>query len=101
MNWLNEHKTKLLGIATALVATLLSMIALGMFNADANSPALLDPLTQRWMTILLSLLNVALGGGTYAAGVSNSSKVRIAEAKAEVAGAIETALNMPPPAKGG
>lgn len=101
---LADNKTKILGTLTTVVASLLSMIALGMFNADAASPALLDPLTVRWMTIILSLLNVALGGGTVAAGISNSTREKVAAsaatvavAKAETAQAMETAILTPSP----
>ena len=107
MQFLADNKTKILGTLTTVVAALLSMIALGMFNADANSPALLEPLTIRWMTIILSLLNVALGGGTVAAGLSNTTKERVAAsaatvavAEATTATAMETALNTEPPGGG-
>jgi hypothetical protein len=95
--WLTENKTKILGTLSTIVAALLSMIAMGMFAATATMPALIDEGPMRWMTIGLSLLNVALGGGTIAAGVANTHAVRIEEAKAEVATAITTALNTPAP----
>lgn len=94
--WLADNKTKTLGTLTTVVATLLGMIALKMFDADANSPALLEPITLRWWTIFLTLLNVVLGGGTVAAGFSNGSRIKIAEAKAEVATAMETAIKATP-----
>jgi len=107
MTFWTDNKTKILGTLTTVVAALLSMIALGMFNADASSPALLEPLTIRWMTIVLSLLNVALGGGTVAAGLSNTTRERVAasaarieEAKATTAVVIENALNTQPPGGG-
>jgi hypothetical protein len=92
-----DNKTKILGTLTTIVASLLSMIALGMFAADASSPALLEPLTIRWMTIFLSLLNIALGGGTIAAGIANTTSTKVAEAKAQVASALTTALHATPP----
>jgi hypothetical protein len=100
--FLKDHKTKLLGTLTTVIATLLSMIALGMFDADMTSPALLEPTTVKWMTVVLSLLNVVLGGGTVAAGLSNTTQERVAAsaatievAKAEQAQAMEVALNTP------
>lgn len=97
MSYWTDNRTKILGTATTIVAGLLSMIALGMFDANAESPALLAPLTVRWLTIVLSVLNMALGGGTVAVGVANASNVRVAEAKAVVATALQTALSTPPP----
>jgi hypothetical protein len=99
-----DNKVKILGSLATLVAGLLSMIALGMFNGSPTEPALLESVTIRWMTIILSLLNLLLGGGTVAAGLSNTTKIRVAEAEATVAVAkastaavIESALNTPVP----
>src|SRR6185295_13773573 len=92
-----DNRTKILGTASTLVAGLLAMIASGMFDANAVSPALLEPLTLRWLTIWLSIINMALGGGTIAVGVANSTNVRVAEASATTAAVIQTALNTPPP----
>jgi len=104
--WL-DHKTKILGTLTTLVAGLLSLIALGMFDATATDPALLSSMTIRWLTIICSLLNMVLGGGTIAAGLSNSTRERIAASKATVATAqsataqaMENALNTEPPNRG-
>lgn len=103
-SFLTENKTKILGTLTMVVGALLSMIATGLFGATADSPALLEPSTIRWLAIILSLLNVALGGGTVAAGIQNTTRERVAEAaatvavaKAETAQAMTTALLTPPP----
>ena len=90
--WTN-NRVKILGSLATLVAGMLSLIALGMFNGSETEPALLDPVTIRWMTIVLSLLNLLLGGSTVAAGVSNTTKERIAVAQAKTATAMETALH--------
>jgi ABC-type uncharacterized transport system permease subunit len=95
--WLVENKTKILGTATTIIATILAMIALGMFDKTADDVALIAVHQLRWMTVVLSILNVSLGGGTIAAGVANTHAVRIEEAKAEIATAMTTALNAPPP----
>jgi hypothetical protein len=91
-----DNKVKILGTLTTVVATLLGMIALKMFDADATSPALLEPITIRWWTIFLTLLNVVLGGGTAAAGFSNGTRVKVEEARAEVATAMVTANQATP-----
>jgi hypothetical protein len=91
-----DNKVKILGTLTTVVATLLGMIALKMFDADGTTPALLEPLTLRWWTIGLTLLNVVLGGGTTAAGFSNGTKIKVAEAQAKTATAMETAINAVP-----
>lgn len=98
-----DNKVKILGSLATLVAGLLSLIALGMFDGSATEPALLESTTIRWMTIILSLLNLLLGGSTVAAGVSNTTKERVAAsaatiavAKAETAQAMETAIHASP-----
>ena len=95
--FLADNRTKILGTATTLVAGVLGMIALGMFDATATSAALLSPFAIRWITVVLTLANLLLGGGTIAVGVANASNVRVAEANATVATAMQTALNTPPP----
>jgi predicted tellurium resistance membrane protein TerC len=97
MTWLADNKTKLLGTLTTIVAAVLAMIALGMFDKTADDVALIAPHQLRWLTVILSILNVTLGGGTIAAGVANSGNVRVEEAKARVATAMETAIQSTPP----
>ena len=99
-----ENRTKILGTAATVVAGTLSMISLGMFGSNGTEPALLEPVTIRWMTVVLSLLNMVLAGGTVAVGFSNTTAERIASAaarvevaKADTAAAMETALLSPSP----
>jgi hypothetical protein len=101
--FMTDNKTKILGTLTTVVAGLLSMIALGMFNGSPTEPPLLESFTLRWMTVVLSLLNMVLGGGTIAAGVANTTKERVATAAATVAVAeartaasMETAIHATP-----
>lgn len=91
-----ENKVKVLGSLTVLVAFLLGAISLGQFGPTADSPALLDPITVRWMALILGGLNVLLGGGTVAAGFSNSATVKVEQAKATQASAMVTAINATP-----
>lgn len=104
MQFFFDNKVKILGSATTLVAALLGMIALGMFDATPTSPELLSEVALRWWTIILTILNTLLGGGTVAAGLSNTTKIKVAEAAATVAVAeaqtariVETALLTPAP----
>lgn len=103
--WLDENKTKIIGTLATIVAALLSMIALGMFDKTADDPtALMSPHALRWLTVWLSLANVLLGGSTVAAGVSNTKQMRVAQAQADLAQAqavtatqVAAAINTPPP----
>lgn len=99
--FITEHKVKILGALSTVVAGLLGMIALKMFDGNPTAvppvAALLGDVTIRWMTVILTIANMLLGGGTIAAGTVNSTKIRVAEAKAEVANAMVEAINTPPP----
>jgi len=91
MNWINQNKTKILGILVALVS------AIAVMTTSMTFDGLLEPTTIRWVAILCNLSATALGVLTTGVGMVNSSAVRVEEAKAQVANAITTALNTPTP----
>lgn len=68
--WLDDNLTKVLGWFQTTNTTLITMIAVGMFDG------LLDPKVIRW----LGIFGMLLGGSTIARGQSNTAKVKVAEA---------------------
>lgn len=86
-----DNRTKVLGYANATAGFISTTIAAGSFMD------LLEPSTVKWLGILCGFFITVVAGGTIAVGNANTSNVRVAEAKAQVATAIQTALNTPPP----
>jgi hypothetical protein len=91
VNWIYENRTKILGVLTALVS------AIAVMTTSMTFDGLLEPTTIRWVAIVCNLSGTALGVLTTGVGISNTTTIRVAEAKAQVADAITTALNAPPP----
>lgn len=85
--WILDNQTKLLGGATVLLSTLVSLAAAGQLDG------LIEPTAIKW----LGIANVLVGALTGRAGFSNTTKERVAEAEAKTAKAMETAINTPPP----
>jgi hypothetical protein len=86
-----ENRTKLLGIATALVS------AVALMTTSMTFDGLLEPNAIRWLGIFCNLGTIALGGATGIVGFGNTTEVKVAQAQARVAVAMETAINTPPP----
>lgn len=81
-----EHKTKIMGVLSAVLMQLMSMAAAGHLDAVASMAAI------TWIGILGSLVGVAIT----AAGFSNSTAVRVARAEAAVAQSMEVAIKATP-----
>lgn len=79
MKWLEENLTKILGVISTVITTLMTMIASGTFDG------LLDPKDIRWLGIIGMLVSAA----TVGRGFNNMAKVRVAEA-------MKTAINATP-----
>lgn len=77
--WMADNLTKILGIASTVVTTLMTMIASGTFDG------LLDPKAIRW----LGIAGMLIGSAVTARGFNNSAKVKVAQA-------METAINATP-----
>jgi len=82
-----DNKVKVMGVLSAVLMQVMSMAASGQLDA------VLSPLGITWIGIIGSVLGVAIT----AAGFSNTGALRIEEARAEVATAMKSALNTPPP----
>ncbi len=92
--WVVNNQTKLLGGATVVLSTLVSLAAAGQLDG------LIEPVAIQW----LGIANVIVGALTGRAGFSNTTRERVAEsmatvavAKAETAAAMETAILTPSP----
>jgi hypothetical protein len=95
--WVVANQTKLLGGATVLLSTLVSLAAAGQLDG------LIEPVAIKW----LGIANVLVGALTGRAGFSNTKEIKVAEAQAtvaiaeaRVAGAIQTAIEATPPQGG-
>lgn len=95
--FIDNHKTKMLGTFVAASGFVSAATASGMFTG------LLEPTTVQWLGIGSGLVTAAFGGGTYAAGRSNTTKERVAQAaatvevaKAHQADAMKTAIESTP-----
>lgn len=84
--WLNRNWTKVIGVTVALHAQLMSNIAQGQYNGR------LDDGEVFWLAQLGTFFGVAL----FALGYKNTTQEKVAEAKVEVAKAMETAINSTP-----
>lgn len=82
-----ENKVKIMGVISAVLMQLMSMAASGQLDTVVSMAGI------TWIGIIGSILGVAIT----AAGFSNSSAVRMEQARAEVATAMKTALEAPPP----
>lgn len=80
MSWITDNITKILGAISTVIATLMTMIASGVFDG------LLDPKDIRWLGIFGMLVSAAITG----VGFNNSSKERVAKA-------MEVAIRSEPP----
>lgn len=92
--WVLDNQTKLLGGATILLSTLVSLAASGQLDG------VVAPTAIKW----LGILNVIVGAFTGRAGFSNTTKERVAESMATVAVAeaktaekVLEAVHTPPP----
>jgi hypothetical protein len=92
--WILDNQTKLLGGATVLLSTLVSLAAAGQLDG------LIEPVAIKW----LGIANVLVGALTGRAGFSNTTKERVAaseatvaRAEARTAEAMETAIMTPAP----
>lgn len=81
---ISENKTKILGIATSVQATLSGLIAAGAFMD------LLTPVAIGWLGIAVALAGAVFGVTTVGVGFSNTTRERVAMA-------METALRTTPP----
>lgn len=93
-SFIADNQTKLLGGATIVLSTLVSLAAAGQLDG------LIAPVAIQW----LGIANVIVGALTGRAGFSNTTRERIAKAnaeiavaKAETAHAMEKALLAPSP----
>lgn len=91
MSFWSNHKTKALGSAVALVS------GLALMTTNMSFDGLLEPATIRWIAIVCNLLGTVLGVWTVGIGSSNTTQIRVAEAEARVAAAMDTALRTQPP----
>lgn len=92
--WVLDNQTKLLGGATILLSTMVSLAAAGQLDG------LIEPTAIKW----LGIINVLVGALTGRAGFSNTTKERVAQAAATVAVAeadtarlVDIALHTEPP----
>jgi len=81
-----DHKVKIIGVILAVHSQL--MIELAVWATDG----LVSPITVRIVGSIGTLFAVA----SSAAGFSNSTKEKVAEARAEVATAMQDAINSTP-----
>lgn len=88
----DEYGTRILGYIVLTMGTIGTLATTGAFNGLLEEP------TIRWVAIAAALVTTVFGGATVAKGSSNATQIKVAEAKATVASAMETALNTPPPA---
>lgn len=89
--WLNGNWVKILGSIGGLKDALIAAIAGGMFVG------LVEEETIKWLAIAGFFLNAWL----VQVGNRNTTQERVADAKVEVAKAMETAMHTPPPKSGG
>ena len=85
-----EHRTKILGYSIATAGFISTTIASGTF-VD-----LMQPSTIKWMGIACGFVITVFGGGTVAVGSNNTANLRVAEARATVASAMQDAINATP-----
>lgn len=76
--WLDDNLTKVLGWFQTTNTTLITMIAVGMFDG------LLDPKAIRW----LGIFGMLLGGATVTRGQSNTAKIKVATAMQDAINAV-------------
>jgi len=81
-----DNKVKIMGVLSAVLMQLMSMAASGQLDAV---------MSMRSIT-LIGIVGSILGVAITAAGFSNSSAVKIEQAKATTAAAMETAINSTP-----
>lgn len=82
-----ENKVKIMGVVSAVLMQIMSMAASGQLDAVVSMVGI------TWIGIVGSVLGVAIT----AAGFSNTGAVRIEQARAEVATAMQSAINATPP----
>lgn len=76
--WLDDNLTKVLGYFSTTLATLMTMIASGMFEG------LMEPKSIRW----LGIFGMLVGGATVGRGYNNTSREKVAEAMSEAIRAV-------------
>lgn len=81
--FVSNNWTKILGTASTMLTTLMTLIASGAFDG------LLDPSVIKW----LGIAGMLIGSATVGVGFNNSAKARVAEA-------METAIKSSPPQSG-
>lgn len=89
--WLNGNWVKILGSIGALNSALIAATAAGMFIG------LVEEATIKWLAIFGFFMNAWL----VSVGYRNTTQEKVADAKAEVARAMETAITSTPPKQGG